>query len=223
MKFNQKHLTLSDRILIEQGLNEGKSFKAIASLIGKDPTTVSNEVKKHSAIKQHKDTNKKPRCVNEKTCLISGLCSQQRCFKLCKSCKLCRNICPQYKPKECGRLHKAPYVCNSCSSICSCLYYRWIYVAKFADDSYRELLSSSREGINQSAEDMQELDKLISPLILKGQSISHIYISHSNEIGCSRQPYRNLLFHLTYYLNAISMETVILIVRDKKVPLRRIE
>ena len=106
MKFNQKHLTLSDRILIEQGLNEGKSFKVIASIIGKDPTTASKEVKKHRAIKQHKDTNKKPRCANEKTCLVNGLCSRQRCFKLCKSCKLCRDICPQYKPKECGRLHK---------------------------------------------------------------------------------------------------------------------
>ncbi len=187
MKFNQKHLTLSDRILIEQGLNEGKSFKAIASSIGKDPTTISKEVKKHRTIKCHKDKTKKPRCSNEKTCLIHGLCSQERCFKLCKSCKLCRDVCPQYKPKECGRLHKVPYVCNSCSSISGCLYYRWVYVAKFADDSYRELLSSSREGINQSAEDMQKLDKLISPLILKGQSISHIYMSHSKEVGCSRR------------------------------------
>ena len=106
---------------------------------------------------------------------------------MCKSCKLCRDICPKYKPKECGRLRKAPYVCNSCNNICSCLYYRWVYVAKFADDSYRELLSSSREAINQSAEDMQEFDKLISPLILKGESISHIFMSHSNEIGCSRR------------------------------------
>lgn len=50
-----------------------------------------------------------------------------------------------------------------------------------------ELLNSSREGINHSAEDMQELDRLISPLILKGQSISHIYMSHSNDIVCSRR------------------------------------
>jgi len=187
MKFNQKHLTLSDRILIELGLNEGKSFKAIASSIGKDPTTVSKEVKKHRTVKHHKDKDKKPRCANEKTCLIQDLCSPKRCFRLCKACKLCRDICPQYKPKECGRLRGAPYVCNSCSSIVSCSYYRLIYVAKFADDTYRELISSSREGINQSPEDMQELDRLISPLILKGQSISHIYMSHSKEIGCSRR------------------------------------
>lgn len=33
---------------------------------------------------------------------------------------------------------------------------------------------------------MQKLNKLISLLILKGQSISHIDMSHSEEIGCSR-------------------------------------
>jgi len=187
MKNKQKHLTLSERILIEIGLNENKTFKEIASMLGKDPTTVSKEIKRHRTIKYHKDKTIKPRCSNEKDCLISGLCNGKQCFKLCKSCKFCRDICPQYKPRECGRLHKAPFVCNSCASIVSCPYYRLIYVAKFADDSYREILTCSRQGINQCAEDIQDLDRLVSPLILKGQSISHIYTSHSKEIGCSRR------------------------------------
>jgi len=34
---------------------------------------------------------------------------------------------------------------------------------------------------------MQEMDYLVSPLILKGQSIAHIYATHENEIGCSRR------------------------------------
>lgn len=176
-KNNHKHLTLSDRIIIEQGLNEGKTFSAIAFKVGKDPTTISKEVKKHRTIKYHKDKNRKPRCSNEKTCSIQKLCDVPNCFSLCKDCKKCRDICPKYKPKECGRLNKAPYVCNACSSIVSCPYYRLIYVAKFADYSYHELLSSSREGINQTAESIQELDRLITPLIFKGQSIGHLYVS----------------------------------------------
>jgi IS30 family transposase len=40
---HQKHLTLSDRIIIEKGLNEGKTFTAIATAIGKDPTTKKSE------------------------------------------------------------------------------------------------------------------------------------------------------------------------------------
>ena len=42
-----KHLTLEDRKQIEDCLSKGMSFKAIAKLIEKDPTTVSYEVKHH--------------------------------------------------------------------------------------------------------------------------------------------------------------------------------
>ena len=39
------HMTLSDRIVIEQGLREGKTFQDIAAEVNKDPTTISKEVK----------------------------------------------------------------------------------------------------------------------------------------------------------------------------------
>ena len=42
---NQKHLTLSDRIYIEQELVQGSTFKSIALTLHKDPTTISKEVK----------------------------------------------------------------------------------------------------------------------------------------------------------------------------------
>lgn len=34
---------------------------------------------------------------------------------------------------------------------------------------------------------MQKLDQLVSPLILKGQSLSHIYANHAKEISCYRR------------------------------------
>lgn len=42
-----KHMTLEDRIEIQECLSKGMTFKAIAYRIGKDPTTVSKEVKLH--------------------------------------------------------------------------------------------------------------------------------------------------------------------------------
>ncbi len=66
-------------------------------------------------------------------------------------------------------------------------FFRLVYVSKFADDNYREILISSRQGINQCAEDIKKMDDLISPLIFKGQSISHIYSTHAEEIGCCRR------------------------------------
>ena len=44
---NQKHLTLENRIYIENELNKGTSFKDIAKFLCKDPTTISKEVKTH--------------------------------------------------------------------------------------------------------------------------------------------------------------------------------
>lgn len=43
-----KHMQLDDRIEIQECLNKGMTFKAIAKRICKDPTTVSKEVKLHS-------------------------------------------------------------------------------------------------------------------------------------------------------------------------------
>ena len=42
-----KHMTLDERLEIQDCLNHGMTFKAIAQRIGKDQTTVSKEVKKH--------------------------------------------------------------------------------------------------------------------------------------------------------------------------------
>lgn len=45
-----KHMLLQDRIEIQECLSKGMTFKAIARRIGKDPTTVSREVRQHAAI-----------------------------------------------------------------------------------------------------------------------------------------------------------------------------
>ena len=48
MSEKNKHMTLDDRIEIQECLNKGMTFKAIAFRIGKDPTTVSKEVKQRA-------------------------------------------------------------------------------------------------------------------------------------------------------------------------------
>ena len=62
-----------------------------------------------------------------------------------------------------------------------------IYSSKYAEDCYRETLSSSREGINQTPESIQKMNDILTPLIQKGQSISHIYATHAEELGCSKR------------------------------------
>ncbi len=42
-----KHMTLEDRIEIQECLTKGMTFKSIGNQIGKDPTMISKKVKLH--------------------------------------------------------------------------------------------------------------------------------------------------------------------------------
>ena len=57
-----KHMDLEDRIEIQECLCKRMTFKAIAKLIGKDPTTVSKEVKLHSIDYENGFTRTKDTC-----------------------------------------------------------------------------------------------------------------------------------------------------------------
>ena len=70
------HLSLSDRIIIEAGLRERRSFSAIAAELGKDPTTISKEVRAHIKLNQAGGYNP---CMIRKYCKHYG--------DLCHPCK----------------------------------------------------------------------------------------------------------------------------------------
>ena len=191
-KGNQKHLTFEQRVDIEKGLTENKSFAEIARIIGKDPSTVSKEVRLHAKTKERPDpgyTNLP--CINRKDCKIVCLCEEQ-CGALCKICrkpgKRCIDVCPGYETAECEKLKKPPYVCNGCGKKGHCLLPRIFYSSKYAQDEYRNTLVDCRLGINQTPESIQAMNDLLVPLIKgKNQSISHIYATHAEELGCSRR------------------------------------
>ena len=74
---------------------------------------------------------------------------------------------------SCSRLAKSPYVCNGCKSRSGCRKERYTYYARKADDSYREVKSNTRKGINLTPEEVYEINKTLTPLIKKGQTINH--------------------------------------------------
>lgn len=196
IKGNQKHLTLSQRLIIEKELNDQTPFAQIARRLQKDPSTISKEVRKHREYASRKPTSPPIPCSNRADCRLRYLCPEN-CTLFCKICQKprlrCSDICPDYKPTQCTKLDKAPYVCNGCSKKLNCLLQKVFYSAKYADDAYRDTLISSREGINQSVVDIAMLDKLVSPLLLKGQSIAHIYSTHAAEIPCCRKTLYNYI------------------------------
>lgn len=201
-QYDQKHLTTSQRIRIEKGLNDGLSFAAIARSIEKHPSTVAKEVKKYRTF-QPRDaapSNRPLKCALYKDCTLRFLCDEKDCVKMCKSCydvKLqrprCSYLCPEYQEPVCPSVGKAPYVCNSCPKVKRCNKNKAFYIAQNADNSSNELLVSCRKGINQSPADIALLDDLISPLLKQGQSLAHIYAFHGHEIPCSRKTLYNYI------------------------------
>lgn len=197
-KGNQKHIDLSGRIRIEQGLNDGESFRSIAKDLNKDPSTISKEVRRHSILKERSPeafapipcaNNYDPKAPRKNICTVMHLCGDEKCSRMCVSCSKfrCGKDCSFYRPRECEKLAKPPYVCNGCSKRVNCMMDRKIYSSKYAQDTYENLRTTSREGINQTPESIQKLDNLLTPLIKKGQSIAHIYASHAEDIACSRR------------------------------------
>lgn len=181
---NQRHLTLEDRIYIENELNKGTSFKDIARFLCKDPTTISKEVKAHRLSDwYHKGTfyNAKNFCIHRYHCKKTNACGKIiLCGVKCASCPTCNQTCKDFEKERCRRLDRAPYVCNGCTKkINHCtIAHKYTYNARFSNRKYRETLSGSRTGINLTRHELHAKDKVISPLIAQGQSPYQIVTNH---------------------------------------------
>lgn len=181
---NHKHLSLEDRIYIENELNKGSSFKDIARFLCKDPTTISKEVRAHRLSDwYHKGTfyNAQNFCTRRYHCRKTNACGKiVLCGVKCASCPTCNQTCKDFDKERCRRLEKAPYVCNGCPrkmNHCT-IAHKYTYNARFADRKYREKLTDSRAGINLTKHELRNKDKVISPLIEQGQSPYQIVTNH---------------------------------------------
>ena len=143
------HLTLSERIEIEKALRDRATFSEIAANLGKDPSTISKEVRNHLIVKDGGS-----RC---KPCLYRNICKHNRdicpvCeYKWAKDCAKCNvacyKICKDFKEEFCPKHLKVPYVCNGCEKRNSCPLRRRLYDAKAAQKEYEVTRSESRQGI----------------------------------------------------------------------------
>lgn len=191
---NQKHMNQDNRIVIEKGLDAGRNMSAIALELGKDPTTISKEIKKRRIFQKHNSFNEKPnRCALAKDCHRKNLCGVYApvCKRQCRNCPKCHNHCPDFKPFDyhCPLTDKAPFVCNNCKKKSGCRLDKYYYRAMTAQRDYRTLLVESRKGINISEDDLALLDETVSPLIRQGQSVYMILHNHPEITQCEKTIY----------------------------------
>lgn len=99
----------------------------------------------------------------------------------------------KYKDYSCNKLLKSPHVCNGCKSRSGCIKERYTYYARKANDSYKELISSCRQGINLTDEEIFNINKIIYPLVKKGQTTNHLYINHPEVLNFSKVSFYNYI------------------------------
>lgn len=195
---NNKHLTLNDRTSIEVALKEKSNFTTIAASLGKDPSTISKEIRGHLSLQKiggfHLNYNA---CAHRFTCdkyHICSVCHADRRYKRCRNCSMCNAFCPAFQPVTCPKLSKPPYCCNGCEKRHSgCSLEKRLYIAANAHEKYRRTLSESRTGISFSEEEISYLDKLVSPLIKNGQSPHHVCVTNRDSIMISERTLYRLI------------------------------
>ena len=190
-----KHLTLSERIAIEHMIKDSFSFKAIATELGRDCTSISKEIKHHITLKRTGSYDKSfNNCVHRFDCKKSYICDSTSCQKrYCRFCLKCSDVCSDYKEYKCPLQSKPPYICNGCDSLRNCTLEKSLYSAATAQKEYETRLSELRSGITTTEEEILRLDRIISPLIQRGQSIHHICSNNRDVIMHSEKSIYNYI------------------------------
>jgi|LSQX01.3.fsa_nt_gb IS30 family transposase len=188
-----KHLTKSNREVIEDGVYAGDSSRSIARKLDVSASTITREVKANRTIKEkksQKDTKLSIRCLHYRDCQESGSACAKCSTSLttCKSCRTrsCIESCKDYERRMCPQTESWPYVCpKECRKRPQCSFAKCAYRAYDAHNNYLLRLSASREGIGITQEELENMDKLVTPLIKQGQSFEAIWIEHAGELPVS--------------------------------------
>ena len=106
---------------------------------------------------------------------------------------------------RCSRFESVPYVCNTCGERHRCSKDRYLYSARHADGLSKKRHSESRQGRRLSPEQLKQLNGLISPLVKKGQSLSHIHSAHADEIAISLRSLYRLIDNCELSIRAIDL------------------
>lgn len=185
-----KQLTLRERKEIEEGLTRGDSFREIARLVGRSPSTVSREVRENRHVRAFK--SRKSACRDRNWCKRTGVCAE--CLREGASCagcdaRDCRDHCRAYAEQAaCDALVRAPWVCNACRRNrygCN-RQNRYVYDAGVAQRASDERRSESRRGIDMEPERAEAALARIKDGLSRGLSPYEISVLYEDAVGVHR-------------------------------------
>lgn len=171
MNFNDKHLSLEDRKIIEQNICKGLRKFETAKELNKSQSTIGKEIR---------NNRKRRYSIREDA---PWMC------KHFNECKICTSRCSDFEEIPCFRRDRFIDACNCCPDIKHCKKAKYFYYANVAQKNYEYTLKDSREGVNLNTTELYELAHIICPLIKQGQSIYTILQNHKEITQCEKTIY----------------------------------
>ena len=188
----RKHMTIEDRIVIQNGLDAGESFASMGREIGVSTSTVTREVKANRTLYVPKGKSHWNLCAHKRECDLTGICGKACSIASCKGCARvrCNEVCPGFEERRCELIERAPYVCGACHRSSNCGFTHARYSAVEAQLSYSKRLVESREGVKLTPAQLESLVRFVKARLRQGWSIAAIWAVDGDRLPvCERTMY----------------------------------
>ncbi len=180
-KFEQ--LNLAQRAQLQVLLKEKKSLQEVSDVLGFSRQTLYREILRNSY------TFTKDLIGNKYSCTHYVECRKKLINRQSKAI-VCNPDCIRYDASIRDCLKKYPFVCNNCIKKAICKYPHRVYDPENASNEYHLRLKVTRANPRSEKDLIKSINKTVSPLVKKGQSIEAILMNHP-EIEVSSLTIRN--------------------------------
>ncbi len=180
MKKEYEQLNGIQRTQLQTLLKVKKSLSEIAKEMNVSRQTLYRELMRNSYPVSKDKIGIKSSCIH-----------YIECKKNNKSYRLeCPPDCIKYQPGRQHCLKKYPFVCNNCRKRINCSFLHYYYDSEDASITYHKRISDDRKIPKTNELIIKEINKIVSRLVKKGQSIEVILMNHP-EIQVSALTIRN--------------------------------
>ena len=180
MKKEYEQLNSIQRTQLQTLLKEKKSLSEISKEMNYSRQTLYREILRNSYPVSHDQIGKRSSCIHYPECKKS-----QKSYRL-----ECPKDCIKYQAGRQKCLKKYPFICNNCHKRKNCGFLHYYYDSEEATVTYHNRISEERKTPKTDNAIILETNKIVSPLVKKGQSIEAILMNHP-EIKVSALTIRN--------------------------------
>ena len=179
-------MTLDERKRIDFLLQLGWTPVWIAKEMGRSKTTIIREIINRSVA-----CDRGYRCSN-RICANFDACSRPKGYganpnRLFRCTAGCYEVCRDFVERTCERLDVPSRVCNGCRDFKSCPLMKRLYVADGAQANRESLLHDSRSGVHPDAEALERMNAVLSPCIMRGQSVRNVVANNKDVFGTVKE------------------------------------